>query len=525
MKMSLEPCPRVLLGGTLIDGTGTPPIKDSVIIFENEWIKAVGKKNEIEIPSGAEVYNVSGMTVVPGLNDSHVHFLRMGMYMLTVLDLSNLSLNEVLEKVKERAETSNDQWIIGRGWDEAKWDEHRYITKEDLDQLVPEKPVVLTRICGHLLTLNSNAMKKAGITSETNDPPGGKIDKSENGEPTGILRDCAHLIEHMLPEPDIDTMVDGLKVASERALRLGCTSISDAGVGTKEVKAYQTALRNGYLKVRASLMLGPEVRDSLYVTGIETGFGDRMLQIGPIKLFMDGSLGAHTAALFEPYQDDADNKGLLLTEPDEIKKIVWDVHRNKCQAAVHAIGDRAIEYAITAIQEALQRKPEKNHRHRIEHCEVLTPQQVERLKELAIIPAMQPNFVAEWSGTGSMYESRLGSKRDRTTNPYRALIDEEVVVAFGSDGMPFDPIYGVWSAVNHPFKESRINLEEAVKCYTLNSAFASFEESYKGSIEVGKLADITVFEKDLTEINMDEFKECETYMTLVGGKILYHKEF
>ena len=212
-------------------------------------------------------------------------------------------------------------------------------------------------------------------------------------------------------------------------------------------------------------------------------------------------------------------------EPDEMKRTVWDAHRNECQVAIHAIGDRAIEYAINCIQDSLQKLPKKDHRHRIEHCEVLTTQQIERLKELSIIPSMQPNFVGEWSGPESMYESRLGTRRDRTTNPYRALLDEGIIIAFGSDGMPFKPIYGIWSAVYHPFKESRINLEEAVQCYSLNSAYASYEERYKGSLEPGKLADIAVFEKDLTEITGEELKECETYMTLVGGKILFHKEF
>ncbi len=522
--MSLETCPIVLIGGTLIDGKGSPPVKDSVILIEDEWIRVVGKRDEIEIPPVAEIYDISGMTVVPGLNDSHVHFINMGVNTLTVLDLTNLGFNDLLMKVKETAESLDDRWIIGRGWDEAKWIESRYLTRDDLDPIVPLKPVVLTRVCGHLLTLNSKALKIAGITKNTPDPPGGKIDKSEDGEPTGILRDCRHLIEHVQPEPGADTMVEGLRAASERALSLGCTSISDAGVGIRQVKAYQTAMRKGYLKVRANLMLGPEIRDNLYLTGIKTGFGNRMIQVGPIKLFMDGSLGAHTAALFDPYEDDLDNKGLLLMEPDEMKKKVWDTHRNECQAAVHAIGDRAIEYAINSIQESLQKLPKKDHRHRIEHCEVLTPQQIERLKELSIIPCMQPNFVGEWSGPGSMYESRLGAKRDRSTNPYRALLDEGVIISFGSDGMPFKPIYGIWSAVYHPFKESRISLEEAVQCYSLNSAYASYEERYKGSIEPGKLADIAIFEKDFTEITGDELKECETYMTLVGGKILFQKE-
>jgi hypothetical protein len=524
--MSLEPCPRVLLGGTLIDGTGRPPIKDAIIVIEGEWIRAVGDKEEIEVPEGSEVYNVQGMTILPGLIDSHVHFLRMGASMITTLNLSDTrSIAEVLERVRERAEECEDgEWIIGRGWDEAKWEERRYITKEDLDPLTPGNPVTLTRVCGHLITVNSKGMEIAGVKRDTPTPPGGRIDKDEMGEPTGILRDCRRLVQHAIPETTEETMVEGLLKASNHALSLGCTGVGDPGLGAKEIKAYQTALKKGNLKVKASLMLGPEIRNHSYAMGIKTGFGNQMVRIGPVKLFMDGSLGAHTAALFEPYNDDPANRGLLLTEPEDMDKLVKKAHSNDCQAAVHAIGDRAIEYAINSIQEALREEPMKGHRHRIEHCEVLTPQQIERIKQLEIIPAMQPNFIGEWSGPDSMYESRLGPRRDRMTNPYRDLLDEDIMVAFGSDGMPFTPIYGIWSAVNHPIRSSRISLVEAVKCYTYNSAYATFEEEYKGSLEVGKLADVTIFDRDLTEIPEEEIRKAEVYMTLVNGKILYHKE-
>ena len=523
--LSLEPCPRVLLGGTLIDGTGSPPIKDSIVLMKGEYILAAGKKGSFEIPKGAEVYDVSGMTVVPGFNDSHCHFYGMGIGMIQMVNIRDTpSLAAALEKIKERVKTAKKgEWVLGKGYDESKWPENCYITKEDLDKFSEDNPILISRICGHLVSLNTRALEIAGITRDTSEPEGGKIDKGADGEPTGVLRDARRLVQPFIPEVSDETAVNGLKIASEFALSLGCTSIQDAGLDAKAIKAYQNALENGYLKVRSYLMLNGEAPKHSYGLGLQTGFGNLMVKIGPTKLLMDGSLGARTAALFEPYVDDPSTKGLLMMSAEELDEKVKSAHNNHSQAAIHAIGDFGIECVINSIQAALKEKPRKNHRHRIEHCEILTASQIERIKELGIIPAVQPNFVGEWAGQGSMYEQRLGVERNKLNNPYRVLLDEGITIAFGSDGMPFNPIYGVWSAVNHGIKESRINLVEAIKCYTLNSAYASFEEDYKGSIEQGKLADIAVLDKDLTEIAPESIRDTKVYMTIAGGAILYHK--
>jgi predicted amidohydrolase YtcJ len=524
--MSLNSCPRVFLGGTLIDGTGAPPVKDSVVVINGDYITAVGSRDDVEIPPGSEVYNVTGMTVLPGLIDSHCHFLGMGVSMIMNVSLrGTASMVDALKRIEKRVKESKPgEWVIARGYDEAKWPENRYITKEDLDPIAPDNPVAVVRVCGHLVSVNSKAMEIAGITSGTEAPDGGMVDKGEDGEPTGVLRDCRNLVFDSVPPTTVETMVDGLKVASDRALSLGCTGIHDAGLGPKEVTAYQTAHDNGNLKVRANIMLRTETPEAAMNLGIRTGFGDDILRIGPVKLLIDGSLGAHTAALFEPYEDDPETKGLLLEDPDIITDKMSKAHSHGFQVATHAIGDLAIEHVIDSIQETLRRMPRKDHRHRIEHCELLSAQQIERIKELGIIPAMQPNFIGEWSGPGSMYRQRLGEARDKATNPYRVLLDEGITVAFGSDGMPFNPIYGIWSAVNHPITESRINLVEAVKCYTLNSAYAGFHEDFVGSVEVGKQADLAIFEKDLTEIPQQEIKDVDCYMTVVNGKILYMKD-
>ena len=525
-KMTLVSCPRVLVGGTLIDGTGADPVKDSVVVLRDEYIVAAGKRGETEIPPGSEVYDVSGMTVLPGLIDSHCHFIWMGTSMLTTVHLRYTdTMKDALELIRKRAEeTEPGEWIMGLGYDEAKWPENRYITKDDIDPVAPDNPVAMVRICGHLVSVNTKALEASGIDAETPEPEGGTIDRDADGEPTGVLRDCRHLVMRNMPPTSMETLVEGLKVASDRALSLGCTGIHDAGLGPQEITAYQLAHDNGNLKVRANVMLMTETPEAAMSLGIKTGFGDHMLRIGAVKLLIDGSLGARTAALFEPYEDDPTTKGLLLEKPEAITEKTSTAHSHGFQVATHAIGDLAIEHVIDGIQETLRREPRKDHRHRIEHCEILSSQQIERIRDLGIVPAMQPNFIGEWSGPGSMYNQRLGDRRERMSNPYRTLLDEGITVAFGSDGMPFNPIYGIWSAVNHPIRGNRITLVEAIKCYTLNSAYAGFHEEHTGSVEPGKLADVAVFDRDLTEIPKEEIRDAQCYMTLVNGKVLYHRE-
>jgi predicted amidohydrolase YtcJ len=210
--------------------------------------------------------------------------------------------------------------------------------------------------------------------------------------------------------------------------------------------------------------------------------------------------------------------------PEELTEKVKKIHNKGIQVAVHAIGDYAIDLVINSIEEAIRNSPRKDHRHRIEHCELLSSTQIERIQRLGIIASMQPNFVGEWSGRDGLYETRLGKKRLRQNNPYRFLLDEDVVISFGSDGMPFHPLYGIWSAVNHPVKNSRITLEEAVRSYSLDAAYASFEEDIKGSIEPGKLADITILDKDLTEIPSEEIKDVQAQMTIIGGEIQFTRD-
>jgi len=525
-----------ITGGTLIDGTGKPPVKDSTVIIAGSKIVKVGPAAEIDIPDDAEVIDAKGNTVIPGFIDAHTHFILMGVRSLTTLDLSNTkSIAEVVEQVRARlTDLPEGTWLIGHGWDESGWPEKRYPNKKDLDPISPDNPVVLTPYYGHMVSVNTNALKLAEIDGETPDPPGGEIDRDpDTDEPTGILRDQAiTLIDAVKPPTTKEESLKGLQKACEIALSWGCTSIHELGVDAIGLSTYQKARDEGLLNVRAYVM--PTARadermiDALETIGLRTGFGDEFLRIGSVKIYIDGSMGARTAVFSEPYVDDPKTTGLFAITPEELHRRVSKAHRAGLQVAIHSIGDRAIDESLKAIEAALEEHPREDHRHRIEHCEVLRKDQIPRIRALGVVPSMQPNFAGEWGQPGGMYEQRLGPQRLRLTNPYRSLLDEEIRVAFGSDcgycpPWPFNPLYGLWAAVNNPIHESRITLEEAVRCYTLDAAHASFEEDIKGSIEPEKLADIAILSEDLNSIPPEDIKDVRVDLTMIDGKVQWRR--
>lgn len=528
-----EPC-IAITGGSIIDGTGKPPIKDGVIVTSGSKIISVGSRGETSIPENAEVIDASGKTVMPGFIDCHTHFILMGVRTLTTLDLSKTkSLSEVLGLIKERIqELPKGVWLEGHGWDESNWPEKRYPSKWDLDSVSHDVPIVLTPYYGHLIVVNSAALEAANISKDTASPEGGEVVKDpETGDPTGVLRDVAMgLIFDVKPPTSEEVSLKGLREACNIALSWGCTSIHELDADATWFATYQRARRDGSLRVRAYVMptarQTEEIIDALGTLGLCTGFGDEYFKIGAAKIFIDGSMGARTAVLSEPYNDDPSTMGLFTISPETLKFRVAKAHNLGMQLAIHAIGDGGIQASLDAYEAALENNYREDHRHRIEHCEILTEEQIQRIKRLGVIPSMQPNFVGEWGWPGGMYDQRLGSERIKMNNPYRKLLDEGIRIAFGSDcgfcpPWPMNPIYGLWGAVRHPIEGSSISLEEAVKAYTLDAAYSSFEENIKGSLESGKLADIIILSRDISAIDPDEIKDVTVDLTMVGGKIEY----
>ena len=524
---------KVLKCGNLIDGTGALAVADAVIVIEGSTIIAVGAGSDVSIPKGAQVIDASGKTVVPGFIDSHVHFLGIG-FRLVQLQLSDAeSIKEIVGDLRKYIESRGlpeGKWVQGRGWDDQNLSERRYPNRYDLDAVSPDNPVALTRVCGHMIVLNSRALEACDISKDTPNPEGGVIDKDDQGEPTGVLRDARSLVTRVIPPPSYDELRQGLRDATRLAHSLGITTVHDASRPDESgahmsTAPYVDARKEDDLRIRAHVMTG-------YPREVS---GDQWLSFGTLKIGIDGSMGAQTALLYDPYDNDPTTTGVYVGDKERNKRQAAEAHGKKGLIAVHAIGDLAITEALNRIEEVLTAQPRDDHRYRIEHYEYPIDEDIDRTVEMGVVASMQPNFVGEWAWPNGMYEIRLGEERNTRTNPYRRLLDLGVRIPFGSDGMPFHALYGVWSAVNHPIPGSRITVEEAVRSYTLEGAHATREEDIKGSIEPGKLADITILSSDITgpefqlktaepaavEQAKKELKKTRVHMTILNGEIVY----
>ncbi len=479
-------------------------------------IVALGQNEEIRKLAGpkTQIEDLQGKTVLPGFIDAHMHLVSVGLRESGYyLDLSPArSLNEALELVRARVkQTERAQWVLGRGWDESRWPERRYITKADLDKIAPEHPTVLVRVCGHMLCANSLALQKISVS-----PRPGELD-----EAGGLLREETAWAFLRQLQPSEHQIHEAIRAGIKLAHRLGVTAIHDIAK-PEHIRAYTALHKAQELQLRVRLTIEVQYVDHLIALGLRTGFGDDLLKLGAIKFFADGSIGARNAALYEPYRDLPpppslkgrnsltpspsplrgrgehkgegyyNNMGTLNYEQSELNHLVKLAHDHGFQIMIHAIGDRAIDAALEALSYA-GATPE--HRHRLEHAELLSDSQIARMRGLGIIASMQPNFV-QWSGPGGLYETRLGPERDAHIDPHRRVLDAGVRMACGSDGMPFGPLYGIHCAVNAPHPDQRISVEEAIRAYTLDAAYAAFEEKRMGSLELGKLADFIVLSQD-----------------------------
>ena len=505
----------------------TPSGRAEALAVYSDRIIKVGTVEEVSrlIGPRTRVVDLGGKFVIPGLIDAHVHLSGYGLS-LTQLNLRGTkSIRELKEAIRERAlSLDKGEWILGRGWDQELFEERRYPNRWDLDEVAPENPVFLRRICGHVCVVNSKALEMAFITKDTKDPPGGKIDRDERGEPTGILRESAvKLVYKKIPPPSLEQLKEALARAMHEAVKRGLTSIHFmcSERFPDELRALQMLRKEGKLLLRIYLVPPYEFLKELEEVGLSTGFGDSMLRIGGIKIFADGSLGGRTAALEEPYADMPGNKGILIHPPEELKEIVLRVHRAGFQAVIHAIGDRAIRVALDAIESAIREEP-RDHRHRIEHASLVNPRILERMRELKVVAVCQPHFIF----TDFWAKDRVGPERARWVYALKSLM-KNVVVAGSSDCPvePIDPLRGIWAAVTRPFlpKNERLTVEEAIQIYTKGGAYASFEEDEKGTIEEGKLADFVVLSDDITKTEPDKIKEINVEMVVVGGRIVYRR--
>ncbi len=504
----------VLTGGQVRTMDPAHP-RARAVAFGGGRILAVGTDAQAERWAGreTEVVDVGGKVVIPGFIDAHAHLME------SAARVSNLRLGGaasmaaalgILRKGVARARAGAGGWIVADDWDESRWPEARYLTRHDLDLVSAGVPIAAVRVDRHMASVNTAALGRLQIPAGTRG-----LERDASRAPTGVLKEEAYKRMRDVLAPTAERLVENFARVARKALSLGITSIHDV-VGERAIRAYQIVKARGCLPLRVSLMPRNTLLPHLAAIGLTRGFGDEWLRLGAIKVFADGSLGARTAALFEPYSDAPRVTGMLIHPPRELKRVLADVHDAGFQAAVHAIGDRAVALAIEAIEAAA---PRKGPRHRIEHAELPHPEHVWRMARLGIVVVCQPNFVGQWSLPGGMYGARLGPRRTPRNNPFRELVDADVPLAFGSDGMPYGPLEGIHWAVNAPFEAQRLTVDEALAAYTRGGARAGFEEGEKGTLAPGKLGDAVVLDGDPWR-EPGRIRGMKAQIVVVGGNIM-----
>ncbi len=517
----------IIINATLINPDSEQPIAEAIAI-KNGVITAVGTNEYVLSLEGkdTEKIDVKGRTVFPGFTDCHIHGAWLGQSLLEINLRNATSISEIKERVRDRANnTQRGSWIFGHGWDQDKLSEHRYPNLKDLDEVAPNNPVFLRRVCGHIAAVNSEAIKKAGISKDTPTPKGGQIDRDpKTGSPNGIIRENAlDLIHKAMPERSEETLSNPIIQACKKMVQKGLTTVHWIIGSSKELKILQKLYKKNLLPVRLYLLIPVDYLDNLIELGLTTGFGDDHIRIGSVKILADGSLGARTAALKEPYTDSPTAKGILLYSKDQLEEFIEKTHNADLQLAIHVIGDKTAETVLRLVKETLQKTPKAEHRHRLEHASVLNPELIQAIQEVNMIASVQPHFIA----SDFWVEDRLGADRSRWTYALKSLCREGVVVVGGSDGPvePISPMLGIYAATTRrSIPQERLTVLEAIKLYTINAAYASFEEDIKGTLEKGKLADLVVLSHNPFQVSSEQLKQIEPVMTIVGGNIVYKKD-
>jgi predicted amidohydrolase YtcJ len=526
----------VILNASIHTMDETRPTADAVAIAGNR-IVALGSTTEIRsiAGSGTRVIDAGGKTVFPGFNDAHVHFL-MGGFSLANVDLRDAnSPDEMARRLGEYAKKlPKGRWILGGDWDHEKWPGAPLPTKEMIDAATPDHPVWVNRLDGHMALANSLALKLAGITKETKDVEGGLIVRDpKTGEPTGVLKDAAeNLVDRAIPEKTFEEKHIAAKAATDHAAQVGVTSLTDMSAG-EDVGLYQYMLEHGELKTRIYAIRSIVSWEPLAKTGVRAAFGSDMLRIGGLKGFADGSLGSSTALFFEPYKDTPNTRGLLfdqmLPEGIMLKRVEGADHAG-LQVMIHAIGDEANMRILDIYRQTAEKNGPRDRRFRIEHAQHLRANEIPRFGQQKVVASMQPYHAAD---DGRWCEKRIGPERSKGTYAFRSLLNSGAVLAFGSDWTvaPLNPLEGLKAAVTrqtldgkHPkgwMPEQKLTLDEAVRAFTVGSAYAEFADQVKGTLARGKLADLVMLDRDLYKTDPAEIDKARVLLTVMDGRVVY----
>ena len=481
------------------------------------------------------VLELPDRTVLAGLADAHAHLVGLGLALRTVDLVGATSYDEVIRRVVATArETPTGTWIRGRGWDQNRWADKRFPEHDALSRAVPDRPVLLTRIDGHAVLANALAMSAAGVSAATPDPSGGRIERKPGSrEPAGVFVDNAQaLITRVVPPLSDQEIESVLVAATTEATRWGLVSVHDAGESERVLQVLQRLAKAGRLPIRVYAMVADDSASlaAAFARGPISAAFDGHLWIRTIKLYADGALGSRGGALLAPYSDDPGNTGLLVTSPAHLQDIAVRALRAGFQVAIHAIGDRGNRTALDAYEAALKAVPKRDHRFRIEHAQVLSPEDIPRFAQLGVLPSMQ---ATHQTSDMPWVESRLGPDRVEGAYAWRSLLATGVIIPNGTD-FPVErvnPLLTFHAAVtrqdtaNNPpggwYPEQRMTREEALASMTRWAAHAGFQDSDMGSLRVGKYADFTVLDRDIMTAKPEEILRAQVVATYVGGRAVY----
>lgn len=537
---SRRPPPRratlIFTGGAVWTGEPGRPTVEAVALA-GDRILAAGTDAEVRALAGPGATEIAlrGRLVVPGLMDSHTHFVDSGFYLAGV-DLRDADSPEAFTRrlADYAAAAPAGRWILGGSWDHERWPGTPLPRREWIDAVTPDNPVFVMRLDAHMAVANTVALKLAGITRDTPDPPGGTIVRDPaTGEPTGVLKDDAMpLMNRVIPEPTPERYDEAVSRAQRHALALGVTHITNMGTW-EHLDAFRRMRRRGELRIRACAFVQipgwARLRDHV----AEHGRGDARLRWGGLKAFVDGSLGSHTAWFHEPYRDAPDDRGLQITDPDALRQWIRDGDAAGLQVAAHAIGDAANDWILDVFQETARRNGARDRRFRVEHAQHLSAAALPRFAQLGVLASMQPYHAID---DGRWAERRIEPERLRRAYPFRSLLQTGATLLFGSDWpvAPVDPVQGIYAAVTrrtpdgaHPdgwIPEQKIPVEAALAAYTRDAARGVFLEDSLGTLAPGKLADLVVLSANILEMDPVRIPEARVDCTVVDGEMVYRRE-
>ncbi|GAB4508949.1 MAG: amidohydrolase [Anaerolineae bacterium] len=521
---------RILYNGNFI----TEPEVSALAITDGRIVAAGLDSDILALETASTVKeNLERRTVIPGLIDAHLHW-QWTARALKEVDVFEVPSKQVaLERVKERAATMTDgDWITGHGWSQEFWPDKAFPTAADLDQVAARHPALLRAKSGHAVWVNSEALRRAGVDATTPDPDGGHIGRDEHGQPTGMLFETAiELVARHVPELTPEDVANQMKDAQKLALASGLTGFHDFD-GPDCLRALQIMRERGELALRVVKNINDTWIEHAHALGLRWGFGDDWIRLGGLKIFADGALGPRTALMVAPYEGEPENVGIIVTDKEEMAQLVSRASAQGFPATIHAIGDLAVHnvldvYAQVRKEEAARGEATHTRRHRIEHVQIIHPDDVHRLAELNIIASMQPIHA---TSDYDMADRYWGERSQWAYNP-RLQLDRGVVVAFGSDSPvdPFEPLGGIYAAVTRRrpdgspnsggwYPEAKVTIQEALRCFTVNPAYTAGMEHRQGKLAPGFLADLVVLDRDLFRIPADEILDTKVIGTMVGGQ-------